>query len=258
MYMNNNAIYLAIYDGITMFKRCMILSFRNIEAVFLAILSPVLMMMLFVYVLGGAMNIGDTEYINYIVPGIVLQAIGQSALTTAVRVNEDMQGGIMNRFKSMPINKTALLIAHAFSAVLRSMVSTIIIFIIAFFMGFKPMADFGQWCMVIVLLFLTMMTIAWICILFGLIARTSESASGLSVIISVLPYFSSGFVPTETMPYFLRIFAQNQPITSIVESLRALLMNAPENPNAVPALLWCIGVMIVAIVLSLKRYGRKS
>lgn len=256
--MKNNIMLLAIHDSYTMFKRCMLLSFRNFEALFIAIFSPVLMMLLFVYVLGGAMNVGDVTYINYIVPGIILQAISQSATTTAVRVKDDLSEGIMNRFKSMPITKSSILIGHAFAAVIRSIVSTIIIFGIAFLMGFQPEANIGEWMMVILVLFLFMLAVAWLSIVFGLISRSSETASALSVILSILPYFSSGFVPTDTMPYLLRVFAENQPITSLIETLRSFLMNAPQNPSLIPAILWCIGILICSFIISVCLYKKKK
>lgn len=256
--MKNSMMFIACSDSFTMFKRCMLLSFRNLEALFMAVFSPVLMMLLFVYVLGGAMNVGDVTYINYIVPGIILQAIGQSATTTAVRVNADMSEGIMNRFKSMPITKSSILIGHSLAAVVRSIVSTLIIFGIAFMMGFQPKANMGEWIMVILVLFLFMLAVAWLSIVFGLISNSAETASALSVILSILPYFSSGFVPTDTMPYLLRVFAENQPITSLIETLRAFLMNAPQNPSLIPAIVWCIGILICSFIVSLYLYKKKN
>lgn len=248
---------LAISDSYTMFKRCMVLSLRNLEAFFVAVCSPILMMLLFVYVLGGAMNVGDISYINYIVPGIILQAIGQSATTTAVRVNTDMKEGIMNRFKSMPIIQSSILVGHTFAAVIRSIISTLIIFGIAFIMGFQPNANIGQWLMVGLLLFLFMLAVAWLSVVFGLIASSAETASAFAIILSVLPYFSSGFVPTDTMPYLLRVFAQHQPITSLIEALRSFLMNAPQNPSLIPAIIWCIGILLVSFIISVYLYKKK-
>lgn len=246
-----------VSESYTMFKRCLLLSFRNLDAFLMSVCSPVLMMLLFVYVLGGAMNVGDVSYINYIVPGIILQTIGQSATTTAVRVNTDMKEGVMNRFKSMPIAKSSVLIGHTLAAVVRSILSTLIIFGIAFLMGFRPSASVGQWLMVCFLLFLFMLTVAWLSVVFGLISSSAETASSFAIILSILPYFSSGFVPTNTMPYLLRIFAQNQPITSLIEALRAFLMNASQNPTLIPAILWCVSILLVAFIISMYLYKKK-
>lgn len=256
--MRTTRMYRVITEYYTMFQRCMLLSFRNLESLFTAVFSPVLMMVLFVYVLGGAMKVGDGSYINYIVPGIILQAIGQSATTTAVRVNSDMKEGIMNRFKSMPISKSSILVGHVLAAFFRSIVSTLIIIGIAFLMGFQPTATLREWGMVILVLCLFMFTVAWLSIVFGLLASSAETASAFAIILSILPYFSSGFVPTDTMPSALRIFADNQPITNLIETLRAFLMNEPQNPSLLPAILWCVVILIGAFLISVSLYRRKK
>lgn len=254
----NNGIAYSIQDSLSMFKRCMILSLRNLDAFFTGIGTPVLLMLLFVYVLGGAMNVGELNYVDYLVPGIILQCIGQCGSITAISVNNDLKQGIIDRFRSMPIAGSSVLTGHGLAAMVRNIITTLVIIVMAFIIGFRPEAGFFEWLIVIGILLLFMAVITWFSILFGLIAGSAESANGISVIIMFLPYLSSGFAPTETMPEALRIFAENQPVTPIIESIRSLLMKAAPDDNLLPALLWCVGLLIVAYAAAMAVYKRKS
>jgi len=247
-----------VQDTGTMFKRCMLLSLRNLDAFLTGIGTPILMMLLFVYVLGGAMNVGNLNYVDYLVPGIILQCIGQCGSTTAISVNNDLRKGITDRFRSMPIASSSVLTGHALAAMVRNIITTALILAMAYFIGFRPVAGVVHWLIVIGILLLFMAALTWLSIIFGLISGSAESANGISAIIMFLPYLSSGFAPTETMPTALRIFAEKQPMTPIIESIRSLLMNATMDENFLPAVLWCVGILIAAYVGAVTIYKRKA
>lgn len=246
--MNTRKTLYLSQDTMTMFKRCMLLSSRNLDAFLTGIGTPILMMLLFVYVLGGAVEVGNVNYVDYLVPGILLQCIGQCGVTTAISVNHDLKKGIINRFRSMPIARQSILTGHALAAVVRSIITTSIIVAMAYLIGFRPAAGAFQWVFVIGILVLFMAVITWLSIIIGLLSSSAESANGISALIMFLPYLSSGFAPTETMPAALRIFCSNQPMTPIIEAIRSLLMNAKADENFLVALIWCVGLLIITYV----------
>lgn len=247
----------ALQDVMTMFKRCMLITLRNIDALFVGIVQPVMLMLLFVYVLGGSMNVGDFDYVNYIVPGVILQCIGQCAGITAISVNNDLKNGIIDRLRSLPIAKSSVLTGHAMTAVVRNIITTLLVIAAALLIGFRPSANFAGWMAAIGIMFLYILAITWLSILFGLISNSAESAQGLTIIGILLPYLSSGFVKTETMPAALRIFAENQPLTPIIEAIRSLLLNTPTDGNILISVIWCIGIFVVAYIVSTRIYKNK-
>lgn len=251
-------ILYSLQDIMTMFKRCMLLSLRNLDAFLTGIGTPILMMLLFVYVLGGAMNVGNMNYVDFLVPGIILQCIGQCGSTTAISVNNDLKSGIIDRFGSMPISYSSVLTGHALAAIIRNIITVSLILILSYFIGFRPNAGIVQWGIVIGILLLFISGITWISIILGLISGSAESANGISAIIMFLPYLSSGFAPVETMPTALRIFAENQPMTPIIESIRSLLMNAALGENFIPAVAWCSGMLITAYIGAVLIYRSKT
>lgn len=245
-------------NTMTMTHRCILLSKRNVDTWITCLALPVLMMTLFVYVLGGAMNVGDISYVDYIVPGIIIQCIGQCASTTAITVNNDAGHGILERYYTMPIQKSSILWGHVISAVLRNLLSAIIVIVVAFVIGFRPTAQGWDWLMIIVLLVLYILMLSWLSLYIGIKAHSPEGAGACIVFASVLPYISSGFVPVDTMPDFLRLFAENQPMTPIIESLRSLFMHTPlDSSTLFSAVVWCIGLMIVFYLLSKRALRHK-
>lgn len=245
-------------DTITMTERCLILSKRNIDTFLTSFILPALMMVLFVYVFGGAMNVGDSSYVNYIVPGIILQCIGQCASTTAISVSSDIKNGIIDRFCTMPIIKSSILSGHVIGALLRNLLTTIIVIAVAFVVGFRPTANLVDWLIVIVIVLLYIVTISWISVFIGITANSSEGAGAFSVIVIILPYLSSGFVPVETMPKLLKIFSEHQPMTPVIESIRMLLLGKPLNTDTLLiATIWCLGLTIVFYFLSTKAFINK-
>ena len=238
--------------------RCILLSKRNIDTLLTSFILPVLMMVLFVYVFGGAMNVGDLSYVNYIVPGIILQCIGQCAATTAISVNNDLRNGIIDRFCTMPIQKPSILNGHVLGAVLRNLLTTVIVIAVAFLVGFRPLAQPVDWLIAAFIILLYIIAISWISVFLGIQASSPEGAGSFAVFAVVLPYLSSGFVPIDTMPAFLMIFAKYQPMTPIIESLRTLLLGGSVNmATLLTALIWCVCLAILFCFLSSKAFRRK-
>ena len=245
----------AMQDTLTMWKRCILLSIRNIDTVITSVVLPVLMMLLFVYVFGGAMYVGDVDYVNYIVPGILILAIGQSASSTAVSVNQDMTKGIIDRFKSMPIAKSSVLTGRVLTSITHTFVATFCVILTAFIIGFRPDTNFQGWITAIFVMLLYMTAVSWISIIFGLLANSSEGAGAFMIFVMLFPYLSSGFAPTETMPPALRTFAENQPLTPIIESVRYSLMHTGNNPYLFTAMMWCLALLAVGYIISMRLYN---
>jgi ABC-2 type transport system permease protein len=197
-----------VADAMTLIGRSIRLGRRNADTLVMSIVLPLLMMTLFVYVFGGAIQTG-TEYINYVVPGIVLLCTGYGAASTAMSVANDMTTGMVDRLRSMPIRSSAVLIGHVTASVARNMLSTTIVIGAAVAMGFRPNAGFGEWLLVAGLLLLYVLALSWLAAGLGVIAKTVESASTLSFFMLFIPYRSSAFVPTDTMPAFLRPISEH-------------------------------------------------
>jgi ABC-2 type transport system permease protein len=246
----------AVSDAVTMMGRCIRLSFRNAETLFMAVLLPLLMMALFVYVFGGAINTG-TQYINYVVPGIILLCTGYGGASTAMAVADDMQTGMIDRLRSMPIRGFAFLAGHVVASVTRNSMSTTIVMGAAIAMGFRPNGTVIDWLLAVGLILIYVLALSWLAAGLGAIARNVESASGLSFFMLFLPYLSSAFVPTHTMPSFLHAISENQPITPIIETVRGLLTGTPIGDSGWIALTWSFGLLLGSITLATWLYRRK-
>lgn len=231
--------------------------YRGIDGLLMSFILPVMMLLMFVYVFGGAMNVG-TDYINYVVPGIILLTAGWGGASTATTVTVDMTEGIIDRFRSLPIPNWSPIVGHVTASVVRNLFVTALVFGVAFLMGFRPVAGFVEWLGVIGLLSLFVLAITWVSVIFGLLARTVDAASGFAFIVIFLPYVSSAFVPTETLPTWLQGFAANQPVTPIIETTRALLMGTPVGSNGVLAIAWCVGILVLAVPVSVWVFKRRT
>ncbi|MCE7006286.1 ABC transporter permease [Kibdelosporangium philippinense] len=248
----------ATSDMLTMIGRSLRLTRRNGETLFLAILLPLLMMSMFVFVFGGAINVGGGEYINYVVPGTILLCVGYGAASTAMAVADDMNNGMIDRLRSMPISNLALLTGHVVASIARNALSTTIVVGTAIAMGFRPEGSFGDWMVAVGLLLLYVLALSWLAAGLGAIAKGVESASGLAFFMLFLPYLSSAFVPTGTMPSFLRAVSENQPITPIIETIRGLLIGTPIGNNGWIALAWASGLLIFSFTLSIVLYRLRT
>lgn len=245
-------------DSFVMFRRCLLISARNPEALIQATITPFFLMFLFGTVFGNIADIGnDFNYIDFIIPGIILQSVAQASIYSAMNVTTDMTKGIVDRFRSMPISKSAVLIGHTGAGVVRNAVTAAVIIGTAFILGFRPQGGFANWLMVIGFLILIIIALALIAVLCGLISKTTEGSSGLMFPLFILPFLSSGFAPTETMPAGIRWFAEIQPMTPIINTVRALMLDMPTDNSFWIALAWCAGIIIVAFIAAVQVYKRK-
>ena len=247
-----------VSDIKTMFWRSLLKTLRTPEAMVMSIMIPAILMLLFVNVFGGSMDVGDYNFANFIVPGILLNSLIQGSASTAISMNQDMTTGIINRFRTMAISHSSLLIGHVLAAVVKTIMTTIVVLLVAILAGFRPAANLAEWSLVVGLLILFIFTVTWFAVLLGALMKDSESASGITQLVAILVFLSSGFSPTENMPRFLRYFAENQPMTPFINSLRAL-MNGYEitENNLQLALIWWGGILLISFLVAVFVYKKK-
>jgi ABC-2 type transport system permease protein len=231
---------------------------RSMDTIITVTLMPIAMMLLFVYVLGGAIQTGTSNYVNYLLPGILLIAIASGIAYTAYRLFMDMQRGIFERFHSMPIARSAALWGHVLTSLVSNAISVVVIILVALIMGFRSSAGVLSWLAVAGILALFTLTLTWIAAIAGLSAKSVDGAGAFSYPIIFLPFISSAFVPTRSMPPVVRAFAENQPVTSIVDAIRALLSGQPVGNSIWIALAWCLGILVVAYLFAMRTYKRKA
>jgi len=230
---------------------------RSPDTIITTAIIPIALMLLFVYVFGGAIHTGSHHYVNYLLPGILLITIAMGISYTAVRLFTDMQGGIFERFQSLPIARSSALWAHVLTSAASNLISLVIIVLVALLIGFRSGAGVLAWLAVAGILVLFTLALTWIAVIAGLSAKTVEGAGAFSYPIIFLPFISSAFVPTHTMPGPVRAFADNQPVTSIVNTIRDLLAQHPVSTSIWIALAWCLGILTVAYAIAMATYHRK-
>jgi ABC-2 type transport system permease protein len=230
---------------------------RNPVTVFNAILFPTVLLLMFVYVIGGAFDISG-NYIDYATPGMIVLTVCYGLSATALSVNSDMTKGIINRFKVMDISRSAVLSAHVAASVLRSLIGIAALIGVAFAIGFRPAASLGEWLGAIGLIVLVSFATSWITVALGLAAKSPESAGMITVPLIILPFLSSAIVPAETMGPGVRQFAEYQPFTPIIEALRGLLTGAPSASSTIVAIVWCVGIALVGYVWSLSTFKKRA
>jgi ABC-2 type transport system permease protein len=232
--------------------------FRSMDTIITVTIMPIAFMLLFVYVFGGAIQTGTDNYVNYLLPGILLIAIASGISYTAYRLFMDMQSGIFERFHSMPIARSAALWGHVLTSLVSNAISVVLIILVALMMGFRSPAGVLSWLAVAGILALFTLALTWIAVIAGLSATSVDGAGAFSYPIILLPFISSAFVLTKSMPSGVRAFAENQPVTSIVDAIRALLSNQPVGNELWVALAWCVGIALVAYVFAMRVYRRKG
>jgi ABC-2 type transport system permease protein len=218
---------------------------------------PIAFMLLFVYVFGGAIDTGSEQYVNYLLPGILLITIASGISYTAFRLFLDMQSGIFERFQSMPIARSSVLWAHVLTSLVANLVSVVVVVLVALLMGFRSGAGLLAWLAVAGILVLFTLALTWIAVIAGLSAKSVDGASAFSYPIIFLPFISSAFVLTTTMPGPVRAFAENQPVTAIVNTVRDLFSQQPVSTDVWIALAWCLGILVVAYAFAMATYRRK-
>ena len=236
-------------DSLTMIARCVRLTSRHFEALLMSLMLPVMLMLLFVYLFGGAIHTG-ISYVNYVVPGGLVLCTAFGASMTAVSVSNDMNGGIIDRLRSLDVSGAALPAGHVAASVARNLVSTGLVLGLAVAIGFRPSGGQLAWLAAGGVLLLFVFAMSWLSAAIGLVARSAEAASGFTFFISFLPYPSSAFVPIQTMPWWLHGFAEHQPVSPVIETMRELLLDRPIGSSAWQAVAWSIGLLVVSVAVS--------
>jgi ABC-2 type transport system permease protein len=250
----------AVADASALLGRSLRHVARSPDTIITTAVVPVAMMLVFVYVFGGAIDTGAAggSYVAYQLPGILLITIASGVSYTAYRLFLDLEGGIFERFRSMPIARSAVLWAHVLTSVVAISVSLVVVLGVAVLMGFRSDAGIGDWLLVVALLLLSTLALTWLAVVPGLTASSVEGASAFSYPLIFLPFLSSAFVPTDSMPGPVRAFAEHQPVTAIVDAIRGLLAGAPAGGDVAAALAWCAGLLVAAVALALTVYRRRT
>lgn len=233
----------------TMIGRGLRLTRRTPDALLIGLMLPVMLMLMFVYLFGGAIETGSA-YVTYVVPGVIALCTGYGSSLTAVSVATDMKEGVIDRFRSMDVPGASIIAGHVVASVTRNLVSTLLVLAVALLIGFEPTAGPLDWLAAAGVLLLFVFAMSWFSAAIGLLAKSPEGAGGFTFLVLFLPYPSSAFVPIETMPSWLRGFAEHQPATPLIESLRALLTGTPAGNSPALAVAWAAGILAVSIVAS--------
>jgi ABC-2 type transport system permease protein len=231
---------------------------RSLDTIITTAIMPIAFLLLFVYVFGGAIETGSDSYVNYLLPGILLITIATGISYTAFRLFLDTQSGIFERFQSMPIARSSVLWAHVLTSLVANLISILVVVLVALLIGFRSSAGVLAWLAVAGILLLFTLALTWIAVIPGLTAKSADGASAFSYPLVLLPFISSAFVPTDTMPGPVRAFAEHQPVTSIVNTIRDLLAGQPVGSDIGVALAWCVGILVVAQVFAVVTYRRRT
>ncbi|MET8464121.1 ABC transporter permease [Micromonospora zamorensis] len=229
---------------------------RSPDTIITTAIMPIAFMLLFVYVFGGAIETGSDSYVNYLLPGILIITIASGISYTAFRLFLDLKGGIFERFQSMPIARSAVLWAHVLTSLVANLISIVVVVGVALIMGFRTGAGVSGWLAVAGILILFTLALTWIAVIPGLTAKTLDGASAFSYPLIFLPFVSSAFVPTGSMPGPVRAFAEHQPVTSIVNAIRDLFAQQPVGADIWIALAWCAGILVLAYLFANVTYRR--
>ena len=230
---------------------------RSVDTIITTAVTPIAIMLLFVFVFGGAIDTGTESYVSYLLPGILIITIASGVSYTAFRLFLDMKSGIFQRFQSLPIARSSALWAHVLTSVVAILISLVVVVLVALLMGFRSEGGVVGWLVVAGILLLFTLALTWIAVIAGLGAKSADGATGFSYLLIFLPFVSSAFVPTESMPGPVRAFAENQPVTSIVDAVRDLFAGQPVGSDIWVALAWCVGVLVIAYLAAMAVYRRR-
>jgi len=245
------------HDTSVLLKRSLRHILRSPDTIITTAITPIAMLLLFVYVFGGAIDVGGATYVNYLLPGILLITVASGIAYTTFRLFTDVSGGIFERFQSMPITRSAVLWSHVLTSVVANVTSLVLVVLVAVAMGFRSGAGVLAWLAVLGIMVLFTLVLTWLAVIPGLTAKSVDGVSGFSYPLIFLPFISSAFVPTSGMPGPVRWFAQHQPVTSIVNTIRSLYAEQPVGNDGWIALAWCVGLLLVAYALAIRTYRRK-
>ena len=253
-----NKIALSLNDTFTMISRSMKHTTRHVEILIMTAVLPLAQLLMLVFIIGGSMDIGDFSYLDYILPGILLMSIASSASMTAISVKEDMTKGIMDRFRTMDIGKTAVLNGHMAATLLRCAITALVVLSVAVLIGFRSNVGFINYLAVFMVVFIFTLMYTWAAIVWGLFCPSLEAVSAFTYIGMLLPYVSSCFVPVDTLPAAIQVFAENQPFAPVADSLRGLLLGFDTGNSIIIAIVWCLGLFVVFYICSLKIYHKRA
>lgn len=247
-------------DTWTMARRSLRHTVRSMDTILTVVVTPIAMMLMFVFVFGSSFekSLGDMKYIDFVTPAIIIMTVVSGIAYAAVRLSMDLQRGIINRFKTMPVAPSSILGGHAMSSTLSNLVSSFLVLLVALLIGFRSDAGIAEWSLFVGLTVLFTLATTWLAILFGLFAKTMEGAGAFSYILLFLIFLSSGFTPVDNMHPALRWFAENQPMTPIIETMRSLLTNGTMGNSAGVAIAWCVVLLVVSYFLALRIYKKKT
>jgi ABC-2 type transport system permease protein len=250
----------ALTDTWTMTKRSLRHTTRSVDTIITVVLTPIAMLLLFVYVFGGAIGTqtGSVDYVDFITPGVVIMTVVSGIAYAAVRLSTDLQKGIISRFRTMPVAPSSVLSGQALSSTLSVLFSCFLVITVAFVVGFRPEADAVAWLWFGALLVLFTLATTWLAMFFGLLAKTVEGAGAFSYLLLLLIFLSPSFVPADSITPWLRGFAENQPMTPIIETMRSLLTEGTPGPDMWAALAWAVGILVVSYRLALGVYRRRA
>ena len=246
-------------DSATLTRRSLRHIVRSPDTIITTAIMPIAILLLFVYVFGGAIKkgTGTHSYVFYLLPGILLMTIASGIAYTALRLFLDLKSGIFERFQSMPIARSSVLWAHVVTSMVANAVALVVVVLVAVAIGFRSGAGVLAWTAVAAILGLFTLALTWLAVVPGLTAKSADGATGFSYLLLFLPFLSSAFVPTDTMPGPIRAFAEHQPVTSIVDAIRALLAQQPVGNDIWIAVAWCVGILVAAYLLAMAGYRRR-
>jgi ABC-2 type transport system permease protein len=251
MAQQHSALYWAISDLAVFIERSLKHIFKNRDQLLGLTIQPIMFMILFRYVFGGAINTGDTSYVNFLIAGILVQSLAFGSLTTSLSVATDLQRGIIERFKSLPTVSWGVLMGHVVADIVRNILQSLIMIGVGLLVGFRPTASLGDWMAILGLVLLFSFAISWVAAIMGLVAKTIEAVQWLGFfIVFPLTFASAAFAPTATMPTALRYFAENQPVTHLIEAIRALMNGLPVGNHVWLSIVWFVAITVAAIPIA--------
>ena len=247
------------WDTVTMARRCLLISSRNPDTFLTSVIMPIMMMVLFVALFGKLIHVENMSYVDYIVPGVLMQCFGQCSSVTATTVNRDVTGGMAKRFSVLPVKTSSILWGYVAEAFFRNTITALVVLTVSLFLGFSPKILPTGWFVILLLLSGVIFAFSWIAVFVGIKAGSPEGASSFLTLVIVLPYLSSGFVPVEAMPKALAFFAEHQPMTPVINTIRGVFLGtAWEIKDFVTAILWCVGFCLVFYGMSVRELKKKN
>ena len=256
---NKSAFYWMMSDSYVLIVRSLKHIFKNLDQLMAVALQPIMFLLLFRYVFGGAIDTGGTTYVNYLVAGILIQMAAFGATSTSINVAADLKRGIIDRFKSLPMASSTVLVGHVVADLARNVISSLVMISVGLLVGFRPTASPKEWMLALGMLLLFTLAFSWLSAILGLLAKSVEAVQWMTfMFVFPLTFASSAFVPTDGMPKVLRIFAENQPVTHVIEAMRGYMVGTPVGNHAVIASVWMVAIIIISVPLSGYLFRRRT